>query len=199
MGKLLDKIEKDMATKNLQVRSSESRSWLLSTLKNLNNVDRKKGIINDKDKIALTTYVGKMYFFFYDPKTKEDLPYYDRFPLVIPIKRYSDGFLGLNLHYLPPKIRIKFLDKLYSILNNDKFDDTTKFKISYNLLESVGRFKEFRPCLKRYLKNHIKSKIVNVSSNEWEIAAVLPVEFFAKERNIKSIFKESMEIIRNGI
>ena len=39
--------------------------------------------------------------FVYDPKYKKTLPYYDTFPLVLPLERYSDGFLGLNFHYLP--------------------------------------------------------------------------------------------------
>jgi hypothetical protein len=199
MGKLLDKIQKDMTEKSLEARTTESRTWLLTTLRNLNNIDRKRQIINDKERMVTRAIIGKMYFFFYDPKTKDDLPYYDRFPLVIPIKQYSDGFLGLNLHYLPPRYRIRFLDKLYNILNNENFDETTKFKISYRLLDGIGRFKEFRPCLKRYLKEHIKTRMVNVTSNEWEIAAVLPVEFFAKEKNKNNIFKESVERIKNGI
>ena len=43
---------------------------------------------------------GKLNMFMYDPKLKKKLPYYDTFPLVLPIESYSDGFLGLNLHYL---------------------------------------------------------------------------------------------------
>ena len=44
--------------------------------------------------------VGNMYLFIYDPKLKNELEYYDTFPLVIPIKDYHDGFLGINLHYI---------------------------------------------------------------------------------------------------
>ena len=44
---------------------------------------------------------GEMYMFYYDAKHKDTLPYWDRFPLVFPFSKVKDGFLGLNLHYLP--------------------------------------------------------------------------------------------------
>jgi hypothetical protein len=53
-----------------------------------------------------------MYFFIYDRKGKNELDYYDRFPLIIPLESYSDGFLGLNIHYLPMRYRIAFMRKL---------------------------------------------------------------------------------------
>jgi len=46
-------------------------------------------------------FFGRLNMFFYDPKFKKTLPYYDTFPLVLPLERYDDGFLGINLHYLP--------------------------------------------------------------------------------------------------
>ena len=39
--------------------------------------------------------------FVYSPKLRNKLPYYDTFPLVLPLKNYNNGFLGLNFHYLP--------------------------------------------------------------------------------------------------
>ena len=52
-------------------------------------------------------FFGRLNMFFYDPKFKKTLPYYDRFPLVFPFKRgftrqraiEGGSFLGLNLHY----------------------------------------------------------------------------------------------------
>ncbi len=80
------------------------------------------------------TAIGKMYFAYYDPKHKEKLPYYDTFPIIIPIQRYKDGFLSMNLHYLPPILRARLLDSLYDTVNNDKLDETTKMMISYKIL-----------------------------------------------------------------
>ena len=49
-------------------------------------------------------------------KLKNKLPYYDRFPLTLPIEQYSDGFLGINLHYLSILMRIRLLDRLMIIV-----------------------------------------------------------------------------------
>ena len=44
-------------------------------------------------------FYGLLNMFFYDPKLKEKLKYYDLFPLVLPLEKYRDGFLGINFHY----------------------------------------------------------------------------------------------------
>ena len=121
-----------------------------------------------------------MYFYSYDPKLKQILPYYDRFPLIIPIEKYDDGFLGLNLHYLSTKQRLILLDKLYATLNNKKYDDTTKLKINYNILSHARRYKEFEPCVKRYLYSHLRSRIMEIPADDWEIGLFLPTEQFVK-------------------
>lgn len=124
--------------------------------------------------------IGKMYFAYYDPKHKKTLDYYDTFPLIIPIQRYSDGFLGLNLHYLPPVMRAKLLDSLYSILNNATMDDRKKFVISYNILQAASKHRYFKPCVKRYLGNHFRSRFVKIPHQNWTAAVFLPVESFEK-------------------
>ena len=48
-----------------------------------------------------TPKTGALNFFRYDPKLKGVLPYYDIFPLVLPIQSAPGGFLGVNFHYLP--------------------------------------------------------------------------------------------------
>jgi hypothetical protein len=116
--------------------------------------------------------------FFYDPKHKAVLPFYDRFPLVIMIDKAPGGFYGLNLHYLNPNLRAKFFDNLLSFANNDKYDDTTKIKLSYELLSKSSKLGPFKPCFKHYLTSHIKSSIAEVPSSEWEIAVFLPTEQF---------------------
>jgi hypothetical protein len=198
MGKLLDKISEDMKTKSLDVRAAETRKWLLKTVNRLKRIDRKRDIAEDEMRHVSKAIIGKMYFFFYDPETKDELPYYDKFPLVIPIKKYDNGFLGLNLHYIPPRHRIIFLDKLYDVLSNKEFDETTKIRINYDMLNGIDRYKEFRPCVKRYLMSNVKTPIVEIESSNWETAAVLPVEFFVK-KELRKVFKESMDAIKNGI
>jgi hypothetical protein len=188
MTRLIQKIQQSLAKQGLQPRTNVARSWLISKIKNLNPSTNQ--LMNDRNKTRDKTITGKMYFFMYDPKLKDSLPYYDRFPLVIPIERYQDGFLGLNLHYIHPKQRIILLDKLSETLNNQKYDDTTKFRITYSYLSNAARIYESTPCLKKYLFPHIKSKFLEITSDEWDIAALLPVERFEKATKSK-VFSES--------
>jgi hypothetical protein len=123
---------------------------------------------------------GKMYMFFYDPKLKAELPYYDKFPLVFPFRRMEDGFIGLNMHYLPHRLRIMLMDRLMIFANNDKMDATTKLRYSWALIDGVAKFNLAKPCVKRYLTNHLKSQLVNVPADDWTTAMMLPVERFTK-------------------
>lgn len=188
MAKLLDKIAKKLQNSGHDARSREARSWLNNHIKGLSYTGR--SLVNDPSREAQRILPGKMFFYFYDPKTKDSLPYYDKFPLVLPLEMYTDGFLGLNLHYIRPKHRIVLLDKLYDTLNNERFDASTKMKINYDLLSGASRFKEFEPCVKRYLGSHIKSRVIEIAPDEWEIAAMLPVEQFVKASSNK-VYRDS--------
>jgi hypothetical protein len=123
---------------------------------------------------------GYMYAFKYDPKWKKELPYYDTFPLIFPVKFESDGFLGINFHYLPTVLRAKLMDGLYSTLTNKQYDDTTRVRISYQILQSASKYRYFKPTLKKYLRNHVRSKFLEIHVNEWDIALFLPTESFRK-------------------
>ena len=123
---------------------------------------------------------GNLYLFNYNPKMKKELPYYDTFPLVFPIKPAPKGFLGLNMHYLPYELRAKLMDQLYSLTTDKNYDANTKLKISYDILNATTRFKEFKPKVKRYLSSFVKSRPLQINSNEWDIALFLPIERFQK-------------------
>ena len=138
---------------------------------------------------------GNMYMFFYDPKMKDTLPYYDRFPLVFPINRAKGGFLGLNMHYLPYKLRATLMDALYDVASNDKFDETTKIKASYGILNSATKYKEFQPTIKHYLSDHVVTKFVYINPVEWDVALFLPVEKFVGANRTK-VWEDSKKIIR---
>jgi hypothetical protein len=134
----------------------------------------------DKTRLTNIPYVGRMYLFNYDPKYKKELPYYDKFPLVFPINFYSDGFLGINLHYIPPEIRAVLMDRLYSTINNDSISENTKVQLNYEMLTGASRFKYFKPCVKRYLYSHAVSGFKYVSPLDWDKAIMLPTERFVK-------------------
>jgi len=123
--------------------------------------------------------IGQVYFYSYDPKLKESLPWYDTLPMVIPIYYYDDGFLGLNLHYLPPIARAKLLDKLMEYVARSG-SSRAYMRLSYKLLKAVVDSKLYEPCIKRYLYTHVKSNFVRVEEEFWPRAAMLPVQEFQK-------------------
>jgi len=121
--------------------------------------------------------IGSMIMFFYDAKLKDVLPYWDQFPLIFPIEVYDDGFLGINLHYLPLTLRAKLMDALYTTAITKK-DTITRLRITYQILAAASKFKAFRPCIKRYLNGHIKSRFFYVDPKEWDMALMLPTQRF---------------------
>ena len=123
--------------------------------------------------------LGKMLFYKYDPKFAKKLPYWDMYPLVFPFEKAKGGFYGLNLHYIPPRDRAILMDQLKEYATNNKYDATTRLKITYNLLKGFGRAV---PCVKRYLGTNIRSNTVRINADEWEIAIFLPVERFQKQK-----------------
>ena len=174
MAYLIDRIKQSLAKEGLAPRTRYAREWLNSKVKNLNPTPAT--LIRDRQRLRDKTFIGKMYFYYYDPKTKDSMPYYDRFPLVIPIDQYSAGFLGLNLHYIHPRQRIILLDKLSKTATNKNFDDKTKLRISYEYLKSASSAFEAMPCIKRYLFSQINSRFIEITADEWDIAALLPTE-----------------------
>jgi hypothetical protein len=139
----------------------------------------RRNIISNNERSRDGTFVGKMYFFYYDPKHKKTLPIYDRFPLVFPIEPYPDGFLGLNLHYLDGGQRGALLNQLTSFRTNSRFDEKTRLRLSYDLLSNTKKLASLsRPCIKRYLFTQVRSKFIEITANEWENAIALPVQMF---------------------
>jgi|TARA_Y100000034_G_scaffold54093_1_gene66315 hypothetical protein len=142
-------------------------------------------------KRANKPFYGRLNMFFYDPKHKKTLPYYDVFPLVLPLEKYPDGFLGINLHYLPIPLRIKLLDGLVDFSNNTKFDESTKLVVDYNKLKKI---KLIKPTLHRYLAGQTKSQFRRIDADELTIATLLPVQRF-KKASESEVWAESKGMI----
>ena len=176
MAYLIDRIKSSLAKEGLTPRSNQARAWLQSKIKELK--PNRTSLMRDRNKLKESSVIGKMYFYFYDPKTKDTMPYYDRFPLVIPIESYNDGFLGLNLHYIAPKYRMTLLDKLSVTASNKTYDEKTKLRLNYKYLANASRVFEATPCIKRYLFSQIQSRFLEITADEWDIAALLPMESF---------------------
>jgi hypothetical protein len=137
--------------------------------------------------------IGRLFLFRYDAKLKKELPYWDQFPVVFPFAFDDTGFLGINLHYLPPKYRAVLMDALYSIVNNQKYDKTTKLNISYRILKTYSKFKYARPCIKKYLWDHVRSQYLHVPAVGWDLALFMPLQRFQKA-DVSVVWKDSLEI-----
>jgi hypothetical protein len=190
----LTTLAKQKTAAQLQTASRDSYRWLIKKINELSNPTGIASVIAREDRSNRFTN-GGLYYFYYDPKTKADLPYYDRFPLVLVLEIYSDGFLGLNLHYLPIRERIALLDNLMEYADLDKNKDILRMRVSYDILNASKRFKQFKPCLKKYLFGHVQSRILAVQPNEWDVAAFLPIQQFRKATT-SEVWQDSLEEIR---
>ena len=195
MSNLFYNLEIEAFRKGLTLRTKESRDWFRKRVANL-RPDRSQLMKEEPIRLKQREVIGNMYMFFYDPKHKETLPYYDSFPLVIVVGPAEGGFYGLNLHYLPPTLRAKFLDSLLEITNNRLYDESTKFQVSYNMLQRASKMKYFKPCFKHYLNEHVRSRFAMVEAPEWEIATFLPTADWQKG-NAASVYRDSKRKI-NG-
>lgn len=174
----------------------DSRDWFREKAQAVRNVNPNKIIQANPEQQRGAILPGFMYLFAYDAKHKETLPYYDRFPLIFPFSMQADHIMGINMHYLPLMYRARLMDALYSVTTNQKFNDKTRLRISYDLLNSASKYKYFEPCVKMYLKSHVKSRFLMVPSNEWDIALFLPLERFTTNKN--RVYQDSMNIIRSA-
>jgi len=194
MSNLFQTLEFEAFRAGITPRTQESRDWFRKKAQTMRRVNRNQLMKEDPIELSNRQVVGSMYMFFYDPKLKKELPYYDSFPLVIVIGPAEGGFLGMNLHYLPPILRAKFLDSLLDVASNNKYDDTTRFRVSYSILKKAAKFKYFKPCVKHYLSNNIKSRLARVPAPEWEIATFLPTADFQKSGK-SSVYRDSRKMI----
>ena len=179
-----------------KILSGDAISWLKKKVEEIKQPYRVvNSIAAERSRQTSLINLGKMYFFKYDPKTKADLPYWDVFPVIIVLEKYNDGFLGLNLHYLPVNYRVAFLKKLMKFAQKGKEDEIKRLRVTYEILTATKRYPEFRPCIKRYLYTHLRSRLLIVEPDEWDTAIMLPLQQFRGARPV-TIWKDSVAEIR---
>jgi len=122
---------------------------------------------------------GKIYVFEYFPKYKNELPWFDKNPVVLAIEQVGNNDFGVNLNLLPVPVKEKLLDDIYSRLQS-AIEGTVKkqvnplkqrpLKISY---EGMKAYLEKFGCdfaLRQYIPSRKKGQAV-VSYSKWpEIA-----------------------------
>jgi len=155
----------------------KSANWYRSAVSSIaDRVTANK--LMSKGKLIGRPSIGRLNMFFYDPKYKKTLPYYDTFPLVLPLERIPGGFSGINFHYLPPLARFRLLEQLqrYAV-KGKQVDKTNSFDVSYNRVKGISLTKN---TIKKYLWKHVKSNFLRIEFDEAALAIYLPVQQFKK-------------------
>ena len=178
---LFKQLEFEAFRAGITPRTKQSIEWFRTKARTMFRgrvINNRKRVMNDdlisQESTVNKTPIGSMYMFFYDPKHKKTLPYYDGFPLIIMLGPAPNGFYGLNMHYLPPVIRAKALD---AILGRGKIPS-----------------KYLAPARKHYLTKHVRSKFAIVEEPEWEIATFLPMADWNKA-SATAVYKDSRKML----
>lgn len=174
-------------------RTQAARDWYRATASEYKRISEGR-FTSDKSRQTTKIMPGSMYMFHYDPKYKETLPFYDRFPLIFPFKVSGGHFWGLNLHYLPPQGRALLMNNLYELTNNKRYDESTRLRLSYDVLNGASKFKHFKPCVKQYLFSHVDARFIYIYPSEWDIAIFLPTERFKKSSK-QTVWQHSSAVI----
>jgi len=187
----------DVIKNHPRYHQNKSKEWFRDRIKELsvNKPITKEGLFKTtKDLQSSRILPGTMIFFGYDPKFKEVLPYYDRFPLSFIVNIDKLGFTGINWHYLPIPTRIKLYDKLWQIASNSRMPTQQVLQLNWNLLSKASKFPEVQPAVKRYLFGHVRTRFIKIPIVDWKTAIMLPNEQFVKMSAI-SVQRESLKSI----
>lgn len=174
---------------NLSKENQTSIRWLANEAKRftrLTDYDLKQ------DAYAYRSAIGQMFMFHYFPKWWRTLPYYDLFPLVMPINFYRNGMLALNFHYITPYARLKLLNALQKVAGSNS---SRKLEISYGILKSASELDMYKPCLKRYLRKQYRSKFIKIEKENWPISVFLPVAKF-QNKSEQYVWRQSSNQVR---
>ena len=113
--------------------------------------------------------LGDLFCYYYNPKYRATLPYYDMFPMIMLLSAEKETFLGINFHYLRPKWRAILLDRV-----------TARIGGGLPKWSKLRNIRQIAPTIKRYRYDHIMRKVVPIKEDEQEIAIFLPTERFRK-------------------
>lgn len=180
--KIIKRFEDTTGRKSRHTKAAQT--WFRDNLRKSYGHVRTATLMNNADLVAKPE-VGGLYHFVYDPKTKAKLPIYDTFPLVFPFSATDDGkgFMGINMHFLQPKMRMAIFVSLLSLKSTSGYNKNTKLALNYSKLKAMAGSKAIGHAIKRYNFSHMQSKFIKVDPQVWPIVLMLPSERFKKGSN----------------
>ena len=174
MASVFDTIRQAAGDRDLSI------NWYKKKVADLSNRISAARLMRDGT-LKRTPSFNKLHFFRYDPKLKATLPYYDIFPLVMPIQAAKGGFLGINFHYLPIPLRMRLLDTL----------DKRGFRGNYSKLKNI---REVKPTIKHYLRQQFRSGFLELEEDDYAPSIFMPVAQFRKA-SASQVWRDSRRII----
>lgn len=178
----------------IETRSIDSLQWFQTNVRDIRRTP--SSLMKENQNFVTRFELGKMYMFMYEAKRKDKLKYYDYFPVTICLKRYSNGFMGINLHYLAPRYRALLMDGLYEFYR--EIEDESYFQIRYPSVKSISKLRWAKPCIKQYQYPYIDSRIVEVRPEHMDMVVMLPSQQFRSQgttTNANDIYRESIRKI----
>lgn len=178
----------------IETRSIDSLQWFQTNVRDIRRTP--SSLMKENQNFVTRFELGKMYMFMYEAKRRDKLKYYDYFPVTICLKRYSTGFMGINLHYLAPRYRALLMDGLYEFYR--EIDDESYFQIRYPSVKSISKLRWAKPCIKQYQYPYIDSRIVEVRPEHMDMVVMLPSQQFRSQgttTNANDIYRESIRKI----
>jgi hypothetical protein len=167
----------------------KSANWYRSNVASIADRVTARKLMN-QGKLIGRPSAGRLNMFFYDPKLKKTLPYYDTFPLVLPLEPIKGGFMGMNFHYLPPLLRFRLLQRMQRFADGG-LNEKTKIDATYDDVKGIGLVK---PTIKKYLYGHVRSQFLRIDFDEAALAVYLPVQQF-KKAGTSRVYADSRRMI----
>ncbi|NBT09028.1 MAG: hypothetical protein EBS98_09530 [Chitinophagia bacterium] len=185
----------------LPAKTEESRTWFREKAQDI-KIKNQSMVIRSQPILTAKTFPGFLYMFSYKAKTREDLPYYDQYPVVFPFRQTKEGFYGLNMHYIPLDYRAILMDNLYMLAADKRYDERTRLRLKYQFLDKSSKYRFFRPCVKQYLNSHVRTRFALIPANQWDIALFIPQERFVGPAGgfiqSQKVHRDSVKQIRRG-
>ena len=174
---------------NKQGGIKKSANWYRTNVQSMaDNITARK--LMNSGKLNNRPSLGRLNMFFYDPKGKKTLPYYDTFPLVLPLEPIKGGFMGMNFHYLPSLLRFRLLERMQKFADGG-LNEKTKINANYDDVKSISLV---RPTIKKYFYGHVRSRFLRIDFDEAALAVYLPVQQFRKAGTTR-VYSDSRSMI----
>lgn len=184
---IFQKIQDLRSAAEIPARGPAAQDWFRQTIRNLYG-DRtlvgREQLIQAEGATLVSRHpsaaIGKLYMFVYNPKHRVKLPYYDVFPMIFVLEVRTDSLLGINMHYLPYNLRLRLFNRLIELLSDDNMDENTRLRLSYRAIKTAAKFEPALSLIREYKAKYIRSQLLEVQPQDWEIAMFLPTATFHK-------------------